>query len=351
MWVRRSVVLLAMACNDPGLDAARAAVVALPSDARCPPGMVLVEGAGTLGMRAERFAVVSTAGRAEVVDPQAECPAALAAHGEAVACWVQTDLVDPVVPPRAVRVAPVCVDAFPFPGEGATYTEDGMTAWDAKVLHDVLARGDLGGRRLCTATELEAAVAGLPANQPVVYGDRHDPDRCPEGARIGQDPTCANRATGLHEYAAVHSHWVVADPAFVASACAQPPCKAAGNRPLQAGMFLVLGGTGRLQTRQAPLTPHTWHDHGRPTPTGRAVMRWATTTSRPSAPTPTRAGPLRMPHSSRVRRAGRRWWMWRARPAGWTGCWMRRWADGRARSSRHRGRFGLGRVRLAGSTP
>ncbi len=40
-------------------------------------------------------------------------------------------------------------------------TTDGMTAWDAKVVQDVLARADLGNRRLCTATELQAAVAGF----------------------------------------------------------------------------------------------------------------------------------------------------------------------------------------------
>ena len=36
--------------------------------------------------------------------------------------------------------------------------------------------------------------------------------------------------------------------------------------------LVVLGGTGRRQTRQAPLTPHTWHDHGRPAPTGCDAM-------------------------------------------------------------------------------
>lgn len=259
---------LCVGCASADLRAARRAVDALPASARCPPGMVLVEGQGRLGLEAERFAVVQTANRQSVVEPESECPAALLAKPDAVSCWVQTDLVDPVMPPRTVDVKPVCVDAFPFPGEGAPYTVDGMTAWDAFVLQKVLARGSLGGRRLCTATELQAATAGVRSNHPVVYGDRHDSRRCPVGRAIGHDPGCANPETGVHEYGAVHSHWVVADPDMVAAACDSPPCRAAGNRLLEPGMLLVLGGTGRLQTRQAPLTPHTWHDHGRPVPSG-----------------------------------------------------------------------------------
>jgi len=257
-----------LGCASAELRQARRAVEALPSSARCPPGMVLVEGRGSVGLEANRFAVVQTADRQLVVEPESECPDALLATPDAVSCWVQTDLVDPVMPPRAVDVAPVCVDAFPFPGEGALYTVDGMTAWDASVLEKVLARGAFGGRRMCTASELQAATAGIRSNLPVVYGHRHDPRRCPAGQAIGHDSGCANPETGVHEYGAVHSHWVVADPGMVAAACDQPPCRAAGNRLLESGMLVVLGGTGRLQTRQAPLTPHTWHDHGRPAPSG-----------------------------------------------------------------------------------
>ena len=236
--------------------------------------MVALSGAGRVGLDAKRFAVVQTAHLAAVEAPEALCPDALARHGDALACWVQTDMVDPVLKPRQVRVSPVCIDAWPFPGPGARYTADGMTAWDAQVLQEVLARGDLGGRRLCTATELQAGVAGLSANLPFVYGQAHHAERCPSDTDgiIASDPSCRNPETGLGEYGAVHSHWVVADADFVAHACDVPPCKAAGNRTLTRGMFVVLGGTARSQTRQAPHTPHTWHDHGRPSPTGCDAM-------------------------------------------------------------------------------
>jgi len=198
----------------------------------------------------------------------------MAVHPDPLACWVQTDLVDPVLRPRDVVLAPVCVEAWPFPGPGTRYATDGMTAWDAKVLQDVLARGDLGGRRLCTATELQAAVAGLASNQPFVYGSHHRADLCPSDVDgvIGSKPACRNEVTGVGEYSAVHSQWVVADADFVAHACDAPPCRAAGSRLLREGMLVVLGGTARTQTRQAPHTPHTWHDHGRPTPTGCDAM-------------------------------------------------------------------------------
>ena len=247
-------------------------MAALPTDARCPPGMVFVSGGGTVGVDPSRFAVVHTRGRPTVVAPEAECPAALATVDDPVACWVQTDLVDPVLRPRAVTLDGFCVDRHPFPGPGARYTVDGMTAWDAQVLRDLLASTSLGGRRLCTASELQVAVAGPIGNRPILYGPRHRPERCPADAPIGQDPLCTNPETGVFEYAAVHSHWVEADPAFVAAACDRPPCLAAGRRALTPGMLVVLGGTGRRQTRQAPLTPHTWHDHGRPAPTGCDAM-------------------------------------------------------------------------------
>lgn len=263
------VVLVLSGC---GVDAATEAVRSLPADSRCPPGMVLVEGSGTLGVDASRFAVVSTMPGAAGQAPEAGCDNALSALEDPIGCWVQTDQVDPVLPPRRATVAPVCVDALPFPGGGAEYTTDGMTAWDAALLQELFAGGRLGGRRLCTATELQAAVAGLSENRPIVFGGRDIRGLCPAGQPIGADPRCENPATGVAEYAAVHGHWVVADAAFVAHACASPPCKAAGNRPLAPGMLVVLGGTDRVQTRQAPRTPHTWHDHGRAVQEGCEAM-------------------------------------------------------------------------------
>ena len=61
---------------------------------------------------------------------------------------------------------------------------------------------------------------------------------------------------------------------MVAHACAAPPCKGAGNRPLAVGSYVVMGGTDRVQTRQAPLTPHTWHDHGEPAQVGCGDQGW-----------------------------------------------------------------------------
>lgn len=238
----------------------------------CPPGMVLVAATGTTGMDPSEYAVVSTAGMSDVTAPEERCPAALGRQPEAAACWIQTDLIDPVLRPREVSVAPFCIDAFPFPGEGAPYTKDGMTTWDAVHLQELLATGAYGRRRLCTMTEFQVAVAGPTRNHRFIYGDRHDPARCTDNTIVGADPACTNPETGLHDYGAVHSHWVVADAAFVARACDQPPCRAAGRRPLTEGMLIVAGGTNRLQTRQAPLTPHTWHDHGTPNPDGCDAM-------------------------------------------------------------------------------
>jgi hypothetical protein len=104
-------------------------------------------------------------------------------------------------------------------------------------------------------------VAGLKSNRRFVFGDEARPGGC-DGAHIGAAEGCVNPETGVAEYAAVHSHWTRADPDFVAHACPAPPCLGAGNLPLKAGAYVVAGGTGRAQTRQAPLTPHTWHDHG-----------------------------------------------------------------------------------------
>ena len=136
-----------------------------------------------------------------------------------------------------------------------------MTAWDAQALDRLLSAGDYGGRRMCTMTEFQSAVAGLKSNRPFVYGGVHDIDRCPLEGRIGADAECSNSETGVHDYASVRSHWVKADPAFIAAACEVPPCRGAGRRPLTEGHYIVAGGTARLQTRQAPLTPHTLLDH------------------------------------------------------------------------------------------
>jgi len=241
----------------------------------CPPGMVMVSGSGEIGMAGQPYAVVETAHLDVVDNPQARCPAARAARPDAAACWVQTDEVDPILRPRAVTVAPFCIDAWPFPGPGAAYTPDGMSTWKAHRLRELLATGGYGPRRLCTMTEFQAAVAGLEENRRFIYGDRTDPARCtsdPGSWRIGVDPECRNPVTGVGEYGAVHSHWVEADPAFVSHACDAPPCRGVGRRLLEAGMLVVAGGTGRVQTRQAPLTPHTWHEHGNPESSGCEAM-------------------------------------------------------------------------------
>lgn len=237
-----------------------------PSPA-CPPGMLRVSGTGTVGMASSAYAVVSTAGRAVVDAPESECPAARAAQPETVACWVQTDEVDPVLGLRSVHTEDFCIEPFPFPGEGSAWTMDGMTAWDADALGRLLSTGRYGTRRLCTMSEFQLAVAGH-ENRPFIYGAVQDPERCPVDGGIGADPACRNAETGVHDYGAVRSHWVSADPAFIAAACDEPPCRGAGRRPLIEGHPIVAGGTARVQTRQAPFTPHTWHDHGVPNPVG-----------------------------------------------------------------------------------
>ena len=230
--------------------------------------MVLVGGTGTLGMRGKPYGIVSIGGRGSIDHPELQCPAAIAATPGAVACWVQTDEIDPVLPVRTVTLAPFCVDAWPFPGFGSHYTRDGLTSAGAAALVRLLRTTPTAGRRLCTFTELQAAVAGLQSDRRFVYGDDAPGDRCGSDSlqvgTIGADPTCSNPETGVHEYGAVLSHWVVADPAFVVQACSTTAggCRGAGGRRLVAGNLVVLGGTRRVQTRQAPLTPHTWHDHG-----------------------------------------------------------------------------------------
>jgi hypothetical protein len=230
----------------------------------CPSGMVRVSGQGTVGMRGQPYGIVHTRHLARVDAPEAGCSLAIAQTAGASTCWVQTDEIDPVLRPREVSVEDFCIEAFPFPGQGGNYTLDGLTAWGAERLDELLATGKYGSRRMCTASEWQLAVAGPTRNQRFVFGDKGDPGRCLGSQRIGTDGECRNRETGVHEYGAVHSHWTQADADFVLGACDKPPCRAAGNRQLKAGMYVVMGGTNRAQTRQAPLTPHTWHDHGDP---------------------------------------------------------------------------------------
>ena len=237
---------------------------ALASEVVCPEGMVSVAGTGVIGMRGQPYGVVPTAHLERVDAPERDCPAAVARTPGATACWVQTDLVDPVIPPHKVSLNAFCIDAFPIPGKGHPYPKDGLSAWDVYQLDLLLSDGRFGRRRLCTTTEFEAAVAGLTSNQRFVFGDMYVDGVC-EGETIGASARCQNKETGIWEYGAVHSHWTRADEVFIASACPKPPCRGAGNRLLTVGMYIVAGGTDRAQTRQAPHTPHTWHDHGDPT--------------------------------------------------------------------------------------
>jgi hypothetical protein len=244
------------------------------TSAWCPPGMSWVAGRGMLGMTGSPYGIVETAHLEVVEAPEKGCEAALRETPGAQLCWVQTDEVDPVLTAREVNLEGFCIERYPFPGKGANYTSDGMTAWDAAVFRELLASGRYGSRRMCTFTEFQAAVASLESNHPWVYGDTFREERCEEGRPIGFDPDCVNPKTGVHEYGAIHSHWVVADEDFVEHACAEPPCQAAGGRPLEEGDLVVAGGTSRIQTRQAPRTPHTWHDHGEPFPEGCDAMGW-----------------------------------------------------------------------------
>ena len=239
----------------------------------CPEGMVLVGGSGELGMRGQPYGIVPTAHLAKVDAPERGCPEAIASTPGATACWVQTDLVDPVIPVHRVDVEPFCIEAYPFPGRGHRYTEDGLSVWGVHKLDEMLKSGRFGGRRLCTTTEFQAAVAGLVGNNRFVYGNEFVEGRCKAGV-IGERAECRNQETGVWEYGAVHSHWTKADQTFVARACPSPPCLGAGNRPLAVGAYVVAGGTERAQTRQAPHTPHTWHDHGEATVDGCGFKGW-----------------------------------------------------------------------------
>ena len=231
---------------------------------QCPSGMVLVQGSGTIGMKANPYGIVATAHLAVVDAPEKQCPEAIASTPGATACWVQTDTVDPVVKPRQVTVSPFCIEAYPFPGQGQSYTSDGLSVWDAHHLNEILQTGRFGKRRMCSFSEFQVAVSGPTENRRFIFGDDFKDGVC-RGKAIGTDSKCRNSVVGVSDYGAVHSHWVIADAAFVASACDNPPCAGAGNRALLPGGLVVAGGTNRVQTRQAPFTPHTWHDHGEPT--------------------------------------------------------------------------------------
>lgn len=233
-------------------------------EAKCPSGMVLLSGAGDIGMRGQPYGIVHTAHLESVVAPEKGCDAAVKGTPGSSACWVQTDLVDPVLPVRRMEMESFCMEAFPFPGQGSTYAKDGLNVWTAQKMQSLFRTGRFGKRRLCTASEFQFAVAGPVANRRFIYGDVYTAGRC-AGDVIGDDLHCKNPETGVYEYGAVHSHWTTADAEFVEFACASTGCNAAGNRKLVPGMLVVMGGTGRSQTRQAPLTPHTWHDHGEAT--------------------------------------------------------------------------------------
>ncbi len=227
--------------------------------------MVGVGGSGVLGMKGQPYGIVETRHLATVDAPEKNCPAAVGKTPGATACWVQTDMSDPVLKPREVEIKPFCIEARPFPG--TRYTTDGLTVWGAHKLGQLLDTGRFGKRRLCTASEFQAAVAGLAENRRFIFGDQYIAGRCESKNRrtVGGDPDCRNVKTGVVDYGSVHSHWVVADQPFVDRACEQPPCRGAGGRALKAGSYVVMGGTNRVQTRQAPFTPHTWHDHGEAT--------------------------------------------------------------------------------------
>ncbi len=218
------------------------------------------------------YAPIDTTKMAVVEAPERGCPAALSASPDTEVCWIQTDLRDPVVTAHEVEVGGYCMERLPFPG-GGPYPPDGMTTYDASRFDELLASGAFGPRRLCTYTEYELAVSGVEANHRYVYGDEPAPERCPdtEGATIGSHPGCADPNTGIAEYGAVISQWVLNDEALVSWACGREQgCPASGGARLDErgpdGSFktryLVAGGTRRIQTRQAPYTPHTYHDHG-----------------------------------------------------------------------------------------
>ena len=220
-----------------GLDASAYATVviemgrACQQDSDCPTGYLCPDLSG--GQSGERRCLIEV--------PESLCDEAMRAHGDARACWVQTDEVDPVVAPREVSIEPFCIDAMPFPGRGHPYTSDGMTAWDAQLLSELMDSGRFGTRRMCTFSEFQAAVSGLEANRAFIYGPKHLSQRCQSGNAIGTDSVCKNSETGVHEYGAIQSHWVRADADFVEHACDSPPCTGAGGLLLEEGDLIVAG--------------------------------------------------------------------------------------------------------------
>ena len=258
-----------------------------PSNGPCPPGYQHVAaGTYTTGMVGPfPYGIVDTTKMAVVDAPEKECPEAIAGTPDAVACWVQTDLHDPVVTAHEVTVGGYCIERRPFPGAGP-YPPDGMTTYDAQQLERLLETGAFGPRRLCGYTEYELAVAGPTVNHRFVYGDDPDEALCAGDEELGiaARESCRNPESGLYDYGAVISQWVRLDEELVTWACSEDrsaevaeqgvhPCRASGGARLDErhadGSFkvryLVAGGTRRVQTRQAPYTPHTYHDHGQVT--------------------------------------------------------------------------------------
>ena len=242
--------------------------------AACPPGMAFIPGGDYVtGMVPPLpYGVVDTTAMEVVEAPEKQCPVAIEDTEGADACWVQTDLHDPVVTLHDVTVEAYCMAKSPFPGKGPN-PPDGMTTWDASQFDRLLATGHFGPRRLCSYTEYELAVAGPTKNLRFIYGNSAEPELCAkdESTPIGSIESCTNPETGLQDYGAVISQWVRLDEALVAWACAEGrACRASGSARLDAreadGTFsltyVVAGGTHRVQTRQAPYTPHTFHDHG-----------------------------------------------------------------------------------------
>ncbi len=245
-------------------------------ESACPPGTTWIP-AGTYqtGMRPPMpYGVVDTTQMERVENPQQHCEKAIATTPGASACWVQTDLADPIVTLHEATVEGYCMSLRPFPDSGP-YPRDGLTTWDAQQFDRLLASGAYGSRRMCTYTEYEIAVSGPKSNLRFLYGNEADPSKCADSAEvlIGSRPECQNPETKLLDHGAVISQWVHLDEQIVAWACGEgQPCKASGGARLDARnadgslsmRYVVAGGTHRTQTRQAPYTPHTFHDHGQP---------------------------------------------------------------------------------------
>jgi hypothetical protein len=233
----------------------------------------IASGTYTTGMASPLpYAVVDTTKMAVVDAPENQCPDAIESNPGTTVCWIQTDLHDPVVTLHDVTVSGYCMEPRPFPGDGP-YPPDGMTTYDASRFDELLSTGAFGPRRMCGYTEYEIAVAGPTTNHRYVYGNDPAPERCAarEDESIGSHPTCGSEASGMYEYGAVISQWVLNDDQLTGWACGRPQgCPASGGAQLDERhadggyktRYIVAGGTRRMQTRQAPYTPHTYHDHG-----------------------------------------------------------------------------------------